>query len=90
MSATLDKNYDMIWQLCCSVDEALSNHTPSPTSQPVFVLSDEESETVRATSKVKPAPNATEKKAFDSESLERAVPVQLETRYNMQWAIIYY
>lgn len=105
MSATLDKNYDMIWQLCCSVDEALSNHTPFPTSQPVFVLSDEESETVRATSKVKPAPNATEKKAFDSESfspdvesrkdaksasLERAVPVQLETRYNMQWAIIYY
>ncbi|XP_028396070.1 WD repeat-containing protein 81-like [Dendronephthya gigantea] len=28
MTATLDKNNEMIWQLCCSVDKALSNHTP--------------------------------------------------------------
>ena len=86
MTATLDKNNDMIWQLCCSVDEALSTHTPSPSSQPVFVLSDEESET-GSTLNVKPAPERSHSPDVESRkdakgaSLERAAPVQVQPRY---------
>ena len=49
MEATL-YNYDMIWLLCCSMDKGLSNHTPPMTSQPKFVLSDEEPEATVVTS----------------------------------------
>lgn len=97
MGATLDKNYDMIWQLCCTVDKALSNHTPSPTAQPVFILSDEETETDRNL-KVKPAPNVNNNAERNSSleretrndaksgSLERTVLSSTETRYYKPFA----
>lgn len=93
MATTLDKNNEMIWQLCCSVDKALSNHTPLPNFQPVFVLSDKEY-IPHLESRIKPAPVDREK-VFDHErnyssevatrkdvkcvSFERAAPV---TRYS--------
>ena len=92
MTATLDKNNDMIWQLCCSVDKALSNHTPSPTEQPVFILSDEDMET-NPNLKAKHAPNINENaeksSSLDREtrndgksgSLERNASGSAETRY---------
>ena len=85
MTATLDKNHDMIWQLCCSVDGGLSNHTPSPTSQPVFLTSDHESETQPRT-KVKippeknPSPEVESRKDAKNASLERAASAQMDTR----------
>ena len=86
MTATLDKNNDTIWQLCCSVDKALSNHTPSPTAQPVFILSDEDMET-KPNLKVKE--NAEKSSSLDREtrndgksgSLERNASGSAETRY---------
>lgn len=93
MTATLDKNNDMIWQLCCSVDKALSNHTPSPTAQPVFILSDEEISITNPNLKVKHAPNmienAEKSSSLDREtrndgksgSLERNASSSAETRY---------
>ena len=84
MGTTLKENYDVIWQLCCTVDKALSNHTPSATAKPVSILSDEETENDQ-TFKVKLPPNATENSERSS-SLEKETRSDaksfMETRYN--------
>ena len=84
MGATLDKTYDVVWQLCCSVDHALSNHTPSPTSQSVFVLSDAETgPALKAKLPANPPENSPDietRKDAKSGSMERSGPVQVETR----------
>lgn len=62
MEATLC-NYDMIWQLCCSMDKGLSNHTPPMNLQPMFVLSDDEQETCVVAPDSELSAHATNKRA---------------------------
>jgi hypothetical protein len=75
MAATLDKNNDMIWQLCCSVDEALSNHTPPPTSEP------QPASKVKLPQEKSYSSDVESRKDAKNASLERAASSHTETRY---------
>lgn len=78
MTTTLDKNYEMIWQLCCSVDKALSNHTPAAKAP-----TDADSSLKSFDSESSYSAEQGTRRVVKTASLERSDAIQQEKRYRL-------